>query len=210
MFDNLKYDIRRYTKESNFKLKLYLFFEQGIWAIVVYRFGRWVRNIKIPVISTILKMIAYFLFKLTEIVTGVSFPASAKIGKGIHVGHFGATIVHSHAVIGENCSIGNNVVIGTKGQGDNGTPIIGNNVFIGVGSKILGSVNIGDGANIGANAVVLEDVPEGSTVVGIPAKVVKVRRKDPDQRNVFKNLLVFSEFPALESPMLEYVTLLPL
>jgi serine O-acetyltransferase len=64
-------------------------------------------------------------------------------------------------------------LIGTRGGGNKGVPIIGNNVYIGVGAKILGGIRIGDGAKIGANAVVLCDIPDGATAVGIPAKILK-------------------------------------
>ena len=171
MFDNLKADIKRYNPECSFKEILYLLFEQGIWAIAVYRFGRWVHAVKIPVFSFVLKIIAFLLFKWIEIMTGISLPASAKIGKGFYIGHFGAIIVHSDAELGENCSIGTGVIIGTKGVGNEGVPTIGNNVYIGTGAKVLGKVKIGNNVKIGANAVVLTDVPGDSTAVGVPAQI---------------------------------------
>lgn len=173
MFNNLKSDIRRYTQGKGGKDTFYVFFEQGLWAIAVYRFGRWVRRVKLPVIAFLLRFCAFLLFKLTEIVTGVSLPASASIGKGFYVGHFGPCICHSDVKIGEHCAIGPGVVIGTRGLGDRGVPVLGNNVYVGVGAKILGGLTIGDGARIGANAVVIDDVPAGTTVVGIPAKPVR-------------------------------------
>ena len=176
MFENLKSDIQRYTKDSKGlfdKNNFYLLFEQGLWAIVIYRFGRWVGTIKIPLVSHVLKIIAFLLFKLMEILTGISLPASAQIGKGFYVGHFSNIILHSDVKMGENCSVGPGVLIGTRGLGKKGTPIVGNNVYIGAGAKILGKITIGNGVRIGANSVVLTDVPDGVTVVGIPAKIVR-------------------------------------
>ena len=72
MLENLKADIKRYVKDPDSKKNIYVFFEQGLWAITVYRFGRWVRSIRIPVISHFLKIIAFLLFKFMEIVAGVS------------------------------------------------------------------------------------------------------------------------------------------
>jgi len=89
------------------------------------------------------------------------------------VGHFGHIILHSDVKMGKNCSIGPGVIIGTRGLSGQGVSIIGDNVYIGVGAKILGEIKIGNNVKIGANAVVLEDVPDGATVVGIPAKIVR-------------------------------------
>jgi len=137
MLDNFKADIKRYLRDSG---NIYLIFEQGLWAIAVYRFGRSVRKIRIPVVLQFLKLVAYLLFKFIEILTGISLPVSAEIGKGFYVGHFGGIILHSDVKIGENCSVGPGVVIGTRGLGHQGAPIIGNNVYIGVGAKILRGV----------------------------------------------------------------------
>ena len=171
MFPNLSADIERYIKEP--KDKIYLIFEQGVWAIVVYRFGRWTRTVKIPLVSLVLKIISFLLFKSIEIITGISLPVSVEIGKGLYIGHFGCIILHSNVKMGENCSIVTGITIGTRGLGNTGVPVIGDNVYIGVGAKILGGIKIGNNVKIGANAVVIDDVPDGATVVGIPAKIIK-------------------------------------
>jgi serine O-acetyltransferase len=87
-------------------------------------------------------------------------------------------VVHPGAVIGENCIIGQGVTVGGR-AGQRDVPIIGNNVLLGVGSKILGPVRIGDNAMVGANAVVIRDVPPNSTAVGVPARIVE--RKDLEE-----------------------------
>jgi serine O-acetyltransferase len=168
MFNNLKFDFKRYGKFSPYHL-----FEQGIWAIIIYRFGRWVRSVRIPLVNIILKLIAFLLSKIIEITTGISIPASVQIGKGFYIGHFGSMILHADVKMGENCSIGPGIVIGTRGGGRPGVPILGNNVYIGVGAKILGGITIGNNVKIGANAVVLENVPDGASVAGIPAKIIR-------------------------------------
>ncbi len=177
MFADFRVDVSRYLRGKGKKELIYLIFEQGIWAIAVYRFGRWVREVKIPIVSRILKLIAFLLFKNIEILTGISLPASARIGKGFYVGHFGGIILHSDAVLGEHCSIGPGVLIGTRGMGNLGVPILGDNVYVGVGAKLLGGIKIGNNVRIGANAVVLKDVPDDATVVGIPARVITKREK---------------------------------
>ena len=167
MFFNLRADLRRYGSFTP-----YLIFDQGIWAIIVFRFGSWVNALRIPVLRLLLKIIAFFLFKMIEIITGISIPASVKIGKGFYIGHFGGIIVHSDVQIGEGFSLGSGVVIGTRGLGSHGVPQIGNNVYIGVGAKVLGNIKIGNNVKIGANAVVTDNVPDNATVIGIPARIL--------------------------------------
>ncbi len=179
MFNNLKCDIGRYTRYCKTKKDyFYILFEQGLWAIVIYRFGRWANAVRVPLIGLILRIFAFLLFKLTEIVTAVSLPASVPIGKGFYVGHYGPVILHSRARIGENCSVGPGVVLGTKGRGDQGAPRLGNNVYIGVGAKVLGGITIGNNVIIGANSVVVRDIPDGATGVGIPARVISTQQPE--------------------------------
>lgn len=171
MCKNLKADFDRYKAQS-IKEKIYVLFEQGFWAVAVYRLGRWTANLRIPVIGFILRFVAFLLFKMIEMTTGISIPASARIGKGFYVGHFGGIVLHSDVVMGENCSIGPGVLIGTRGLGNRGVAVIGDNVYIGVGAKVLGRITIGNNVKIGANAVVVSNLPDGATAVGIPARIV--------------------------------------
>jgi serine O-acetyltransferase len=176
MFPSLGKDIQRYLGEGEvtWRDRIEVIFTQGVWAIVVYRFGRWVHvSMKIPVVRQLCKILAFFTQKIIEITTGICIPFSAEIGEGFYIGHFGGIILNGKVKLGENCSIGTGVVIGTKGLGDEGIPVIGDDVYIGVGAKILGAVNIGNNVRIGANAVVLEHVPDNSTAVGIPARIIK-------------------------------------
>ena len=86
-------------------------------------------------------------------------------------------IIHPKASIGKNLSIGTGVIIGEKGVGYGGFPKIGNNVYIGVGAKVLGAIEIGNNVKIGANAVVIENIEDNATAVGVPAKVIKAGNK---------------------------------
>ena len=104
---------------------------------------------------------------------GISIPFSTKIGKGFYIGHFGGIVVSSKAVIGDNCNISQNVTIGVSNRGKNkGYPTIGNEVYIGSGAKIFGSITIGNNVAIGANCVVTKDVPDNAVIVGVPGKVI--------------------------------------
>ncbi len=177
MFDYIKADIKRYTKGINaYKIIFYLVFTQGLWAISVYRFGNWVNRIRIILVGQILRLIYFILFKGIEITTGISIDCNAKIGKGMYIGHFGQIFIYSDVVIGENVSIAQGVTIGTLGLGKRGAPKLGDNVFIGSGAKVLGNINVGNNVRIGANAVLVKDVPDNATVVGIPGKIIRINK----------------------------------
>ena len=112
--------------------------------------------------------------------TGIEIHPAAKIGHGVVIDHGAAVVIGETAEVGDNCTIYQGVTLGGTGK-DTGKrhPTIGNNVMIGAGAKVLGPFKVGDGARIAAGAVVLEEVPENSTAVGIPARVVRMRtRKD--------------------------------
>lgn len=108
--------------------------------------------------------------------TGIEIHPAAKIGKGLVIDHGAGVVIGETAEIGDNCTIYQGVTLGGTGK-DVGKrhPTLGNNVMVGAGAKILGPLTIGDNAKIAAGAVVLEDIPEDSTAVGIPAHVVRVK-----------------------------------
>ncbi len=113
-----------------------------------------------------------------SVVTGADIPLNCQIAGGLNINHSNGIVIHSRAVIGPNCHISQQVTIGMLND-PNGLPRIGCGVDFGAGAKVLGGVSIGDGARVGANAVVLCDVPPGCTAVGIPARVIPPR----DQRS---------------------------
>lgn len=123
--------------------------------------------------ALLLKKWAVLRHGFWSVVTGADIPLNAKIAGGLLLPHANGVVIHPDACIGPNCLIFQQVTIGTRGPG--GAPQIGGHVDIGAGAKILGPVKIGKHALIGANAVVLTDVPEYCTAVGIPA-VVKPRK----------------------------------
>src|ERR1051325_229345 len=102
-----------------------------------------------------------------------SIPYTATIGRNTYFNNWGMGIViHRRAVIGEKCRIGHGVTIGGR-SGHYGVPVIGNDVLVGVGAKILGPISVGDHATIGANSVVINDVPPYAVVAGVPARIIK-------------------------------------
>ena len=123
---------------------------------------------RIPLLPSLMKGIIRFCFCAV-------IPPQLEVGQNVLFAYNGLGIViHPRCKIGDNVTIGAHVTIG--GRGGPGVPIIGNNVFLGAGAKILGGIRIGDNARIGANAVVLTDVPENATAVGVPARIVSKKR----------------------------------
>lgn len=138
---------------------------QGFWAIVVYRIFRWFYERGIPT-----QPVRFLAERTIEILTGISLPAQATIGKGLRIHHFGGIFLHSDVVMGEGCTIYQGVTLGDLG-GWGGVPRVGNRVLIGAGAKVVGPIEIGDNCRIGANAVVRTSVPPGCIAVGVPAVI---------------------------------------
>lgn len=151
---------------------------QGLWVMLVYRFGRWRYGIR----QRWLRMPFSFLYKalylLVQILTGIELPCEAKLGQRVRIDHFGDIIISGDVEIGDDVVIRNGVTIGLRHTDIRGAPKIGNRVDIGAGAKILGPITIGDDVAIGANAVVITDVPANSLAVGVPAKIKPRIRND--------------------------------
>jgi serine O-acetyltransferase len=128
--------------------------------------------------SFVLKKWAVLRHRFWSVVTGADIPLNSHIGGGLLLPHPNGVVIHPDAHIGPNCLIFQQVTIGTRGPGD--APRIGGHVDIGAGARILGGIRIGDHAVIGANAVVMVDVPDNCYAVGVPA-VVKPRQPDVAQ-----------------------------
>jgi len=112
-------------------------------------------------------------YRQISIKFGIDIPPSTKIGKGFYIGHHGSIVISGNAVIGDNCNISQGVTIGQVNRGPRkGFPVLGNNVYVGPGAKIIGNVRIGDNVAIGANAVVTHDVPNNAVVVGVPSRII--------------------------------------
>jgi serine O-acetyltransferase len=143
----------------------------GFWALLVYRFGHARFAIKNRILRAPWTIVYMILNKLTEILCGICIGSAATIGRRLTIEHHGCIVIHGAAVIGDDCLIRHGVTLGNTGCDDPlGAPRIGARVQIGAGAKILGRVNVGDDVIIGANAVVVDDVPPGAAVGGVPAR----------------------------------------
>ena len=148
--------------------------EQSIYPVAVYRFGRWLDARPAGLGRRLLTPAYWLLFRLAETATGISLPKSARIGPGLRIWHFGNVFVHPDAVLGANCTLRQGVTIGNRREGGP-VPRLGDDVELGAYAQVLGGVRVGQGARIGAMAVVLVDVPDGAAAVGNPARIVPAR-----------------------------------
>ena len=143
-----------------------------IHALIMHRISHGLYKIN-------LKFLARLLSQISRFFTGIEIHPGAQIGKGFFIDHAMGVVIGETAVIGNDVIMYHGVTLGGTGK-ETGKrhPTIGINVIIGAGAKVLGNITIGDGVKIGANSVVLKDVPPYCTAVGVPAKIVKVRKED--------------------------------
>jgi len=139
----------------------------GLHAIINYRIANRLLKCHIPVLPR-------FISQLTRFFTGIEIHPGAQIGKGLFIDHGMGVVIGETSIIGDNVTLFQGVTLGGTGK-ERGKrhPSLGNNVVVGTGAKILGNIKIGDNVQIGANAVVIRDVPPSSTVVGVPGRITK-------------------------------------
>lgn len=143
----------------------------GFWALLVYRFGHARFAINNKWLRLPWTCLYIFLNKFTEIITGIIIGSTAQIGRRFQIEHHGCIVIHGATVIGDDCLIRHGVTLGNTGRADPlGAPILGDNVELGAGAKLLGRIVIGKNVVVAANAVVIRDVPENTVVGGVPAK----------------------------------------
>lgn len=166
MFSNLIYDLNRVMENdpaARSKIEVFLFYPT-IHAMIAYRISHFLYSKK-------LFFLARLVSQISRLFTGIEIHPGANIGKGLVIDHGMGVVIGETAEIGDNVLLYHGVTLGGTGK-DKGKrhPTLGDNVIIGAGAKVLGPIYIGTNSKIGANSVVLKDVPEGYTAVGIPAK----------------------------------------
>jgi serine O-acetyltransferase len=177
VFENIKHDLKKYyhVQEDGKKLPAVLsaLLCREFFSILVYRFGYHIYSNRNIAVRFFFRPFYLFLDLIVRITCGIIIPARCKIGPGLYIGHAGLLIIHPKAIIGRDCSIAHDVTIGTLGGGKMGVPVIGDNVMISSGARVLGPIRVGNNVKIGANAVVIKDIPDNATAVGVPARIVK-------------------------------------
>lgn len=153
------------------------FLAQGFWALLFFRFASIRYAFKKRIFRAPFAIVYAFLTKFSQVFFGIYIGSHARIGRRLTIEHFGCIVIHNNAVIGDDVIIRQGVTIGNRLlNAPLDAPTIGNRVSIGAGAKILGAVKVGDDVQIGANAVVITDVPDNCIAVGVPA-VIKPRNK---------------------------------
>lgn len=172
LIDILLSDSYRYKKNNLIKNLLIPGFRYTFWLrICQYLLNR----------HSFLYHIANLFLRHYKYKYGIEISPKTEIGKGLYIGHFGGIVVNAQTKIGKNVNLSHNVTIGANNRGKHkGVPIIKDYVYIAPGAKIIGNITIGNHVAIGANAVVLDDVPDGVSIAGIPAKIVSHKGSDND------------------------------
>jgi serine O-acetyltransferase len=165
MFENLKADLRAAQEDRKLEsgwLRVLLRMETS--AIISYRFGHWAEKLRVPVFGTLCRIAAMFLQRVVQVLVGIYISPDAEIGPGLTI-HTPFGIIVGPNKIGAGLTIQSGVVIaaGTRGIGDN--------VYFGAGAKVMGGAKIGNNVVIAANSLVLTDVPDNMTVLGVPARI---------------------------------------
>jgi serine O-acetyltransferase len=177
LFKNLKYDLNRVMENdpaARSRVEVFLLYPT-IHALIAYRIAHLLYTKRLFFLARLISQVSRFF-------TGIEIHPGAKIGKGLVIDHGMGVVIGETAEIGENVLLYHGVTLGGTGK-DKGKrhPTLGDNVIIGAGAKVLGPIYIGSNSKIGANSVVLKDVPEGATAVGIPAKnIIRVQEDVAD------------------------------
>jgi len=158
---------RQYQRDDAVSL-LKVLATDGTGAMIVYRLMQGAREAGLPPLEMLLNKVNAW--------SGCVIGRGAEFGPGFVLFHAGGVVINGRVRGGENVHLQHAVTLGDNGYGE--TPVLGNDVFIGAGAKVIGAVAVGDGARIGANAVVVKDVEAHTTVVGIPARPVARRRRE--------------------------------
>ena len=170
MFDKLKAELDSIMERdpaARNRFEVYTLYS-GFKAVRAYRKANWFYRHN-------MKYIARWISQRARHKTGIEIHPGATIGKGLFIDHGMGVVIGETAEIGDYCTIYQNVTLGGTGK-DHGKrhPTLGNNVLVGAGARVLGPFKVGDNARIAAGAVVLTEVPENATAVGVPARVVRI------------------------------------
>lgn len=152
------------------------FLEQGFWAITVHRFGNWRMRIRPRLLRLPFSLLYLFAARFVEWTCGITIHYWVEVGRRVRIWHHSGILIGARR-IGNDVQLRQNTTVGSAHFGDNREkkPVIEDRCDIGTGAVILGSVRIGHDSIIGANAVVIDDIPPYSVAVGVPAKVIKRR-----------------------------------
>jgi serine O-acetyltransferase len=149
-------------------------FDPGFWAIAIHRYGNWRMGIRPKLLRAPFTLAFRSLARIIELIAGIHLPYTVKLGRRVRIWHHGGIVLHARS-IGDEVCIRHNTTFGIASRDRvRAIPTIGDRADIGCGACVLGAVTIGHDSIIGANAVVVTDIPPYATAVGIPARVIKI------------------------------------
>jgi len=155
---------------------------QGFHALILHRLAHKLYKLKVPFLPRLISQFSRFI-------TGIEIHPGATIGKNFFIDHGMGVVIGETAIIGDNCLVYQGVTLGGTGKEcGKRHPTIGNNVTLGAGAILLGNISIGDNSNVGAGSVVIKSAKENSTLVGVPARVVK-------EKNFVQGKLMHNKIP---------------
>jgi serine O-acetyltransferase len=164
--DMAKYQSRGYKGKD-------LWLNPAVWSIACYRLGNWVHVERPFVLIRIpLKVISFLATKFCVVFMEMDIDPQASIGGGFYIGHIGGVHINPGAILGRDCDLAHRVTIGASAMGRQGVPVLGDKVYIGTGAVLVGKIKVGSGAKISANTLVITNVPEGATVMGVPGRII--------------------------------------
>jgi serine O-acetyltransferase len=164
-------DVARYRAKGSHGKELWL--NPAIWAIGCYRLGNWLNFARpFALIRIPLKLIFFIANKFCEVFMEMCIDPQASIGEGLYISHIGGVHINPQAVLGRNCDVAHRVTIGASAMGRQGAPILGDDVYVGTGATLVGKIRVGNGAKIAANTLVMSNIPEGATVMGVPGRII--------------------------------------
>ncbi|MFM7427627.1 MAG: serine O-acetyltransferase [Elainella sp.] len=145
----------------------------GFRAVAVHRFGNWRMTLQPKLLRAPFSLLYQMLYRKVRNGYGIELPYTVRLGRRVVIEHQGAIVIHGYSVIGDDCILRQGVTLGNRSLDQPfDAPKLGKRVNVGAGAKLLGKIEVGDDAAIGANAVVLKDVPSRYVAVGIPAKLL--------------------------------------
>lgn len=145
----------------------------GFRAVAVHRFGNWRMTLQPKLLRAPFSLLYQMLYRKVRNGYGIELPYTVRLGRRVVIEHQGAIVIHGYSVIGDDCILRQGVTLGNRSLDQPfDAPKLGKRVNVGAGAKLLGQIEVGDDAAIGANAVVLKDVPARHVAVGIPAKLL--------------------------------------
>ncbi len=178
-------NVKRKDPSCEFTLGIFLYYP-GFQAVLAHRLFHYLWNLDLGILSCPLKIIIRFLAYIIRIITNIEIHPAATLGKNVFIDHGSGVVIGETTIIGDNVTIYQGVTLGGVSiKREKRHPTLGDNIIVGAGAKILGNINIGDYVQIGANSVVVKDVPSNSTVVGIPGRIIKM---NGDLRDAIDNL----------------------